>query len=277
MSEVVYTDGSPVGVVPFLTALTDYQKKGVGVDMMLKAVLNVSRLCMLYSSDPADKKSFFKVADTIVECRMLCNFGRPSITLRQGLCVLEKKDKMEFWHWLFAVLSIFLRVPEQLSGDLNYLQKVVFRRWSREKLSFCYRFFKSWSLTCCLLVEMSRRAGLKRAVRDAVTPEERVHANLEMRVSNALIVRTLCDMYVYFKWIPGYTPVRVLEYLCGLASGLIGVWLVWKDTRYVLPPLVKTEHTCQRCGKKDALERAMCALDSEGGGGSEGGASADDG
>jgi hypothetical protein len=276
MSEVMYSIGSPVGVVPFLTALTDYQKKGVGIDMMLKAVLNVARLCVLYSVDPAEKKKFFKIADAIVECRMLCNFGRPGMTLRQGLCAFQKKDYMEFWHWLFTCLSFFLRVPEQLSGDLNYLQKIVFRTWSREKLSFFYRFFKSLSLTCCLLAELTRRSALETAILEAVSPEERIYAKLDLKVSNALIVRTLCDMYVYFKWIPGYDPIKTLEYLCGLTSGLIGVWLVWKDTRYVLPPLTRVVQKCERCGHKQALQRAVCALDSEGGG-SEGGASADDG
>ncbi|KAL7695658.1 hypothetical protein NQL31_002502 [Lotmaria passim] len=281
MSEAVYTNGSPVGVTPFLTALTDYQNKGVGIDMMLKAVLNVSRLCMLYSVNPAEKKKFFKLSDTVVECRMLCNFGRPSITFRQGVHALQKKSYMEFWHWLFTCLSFFLRVPEQLSGDLNFLQKVVFHKWSRQKLSFFYRFFKSWSLTCCLLAELTRRSALKAAIRDAVKPEEHIHARLDLKVSNALIVRTLCDMYVYFKWVPGYEPIKTLEYSCGLTSGLIGMWLVWKDTRYVLPPLTKGIQRCERCGQKHALERAMCVLDSEGGGseggGSEGGASSDDG
>ncbi|KPA81803.1 hypothetical protein ABB37_04073 [Leptomonas pyrrhocoris] len=275
MSEVVYTSGNPVGVVPFLTALTDYQKKGVGVDMMLKALLNVSRLCMLYSTNLGDKRKFFKLADTIVECRMLCNFGRPVMTFHQAMSVLGKRSYMEFWHCLFTCLAFFLRVPEQLSGDMNFLQKVVFRRWSREKLSFCYRFFKSWSLTCGLLAELTRRSALKRAVRSAVTPEENVHTKLELQVSNALIIRTLCDMYVYFKWIPGYEPIKAVEYSCGLASGLIGVLLVWKDTRYVLPPMAKDVQPCERCGHKHALQRAVCVLDSEGGG-SEGGASADE-
>ncbi|KPI87064.1 hypothetical protein ABL78_3876 [Leptomonas seymouri] len=276
MSGAALPSGSPVGVVPFITAVTDYERKGVGVDMMLKTLLNISRLCMLYSTDPMDKKKYFKISDAIVECRMLCNFGRPAITFRKGMEVLKQQQYMQFWHWLFTCLSLFLRVPEQLSGDLNFLQKVVFRRWSREKLSFCYRFFKSWSLTCCLLVELTRRSALRKAVLKAASPEEKVHAKLEVKVSNALIVRTLCDMYVYFKWIPGYKPIKALEYSCGLTSGLIGVWLVWKDTRYVLPPLTNVVPACERCGGKHALQRAMCVLDYEGGG-SEGGEGTEDG
>lgn len=262
------TGSSAVSLVPFLTALGDYQKKGVGVDMVLKSVLNIARLCMLYTDDADSKKKFFTLADTIIACRMLCNFGRPAITLRQGLRVFAMGDRLEMWHWVFSWLSFFLRVPEQLSGDLNYLQKVVFSNWSRETFSFFYRFFKSFSLTCCLMVEVTRRGALRRAVRNAVTPEQKLHADLDVRVSNALTVRTLCDMYVYFKWIPGYQPIKTLEYSCGLVSGIIGVWLVWKDTRYVLPALPPLAESEAVCPNKDALQRAVCVLDSQGDGAS---------
>ncbi|KAG5464478.1 hypothetical protein LSCM1_00668 [Leishmania martiniquensis] len=254
-------------LVPFLVALSDYQKKGVGVDMMLKAALNIARLCMLYSRDAQDKKRYFQLADSIIECRMLCNFGRPALTLRQGLKVFAMKDRMEFWHWAFAWLSLLLRILEQLSGDLNYLQKVVFHHWNRDTFSFFYRFFKSFSLTSCLMLELTRRSVLQRALRDASTPLQRLHAAVELRVSNALMVRTLCEMYVYFKWIPAYHPVKTLEFLCGFVSGVIGVWLVWKDTRYAWPlrPAPAAEMMTQ-CPNKDPLKRAVCVLGSHGDG-----------
>ncbi|KAK7202262.1 hypothetical protein NESM_000297200 [Novymonas esmeraldas] len=276
MTQSSNSDVGSVALAPLLTALGDYQRKGVGVDMILKTVLNIARLCTIYTNDAQDKKRYFQLADTIIECRMLCNFGRSGITLRQGLRVLAMKDRMEFWRWVFTWLSFLLRVPEQLSGDLNYLQKVVFHSWSRETFSFFYRFFKSLSLTCCLMVEITRRAALRRAVRDAVTPLQRLHASLDLRVSNALTVRTLCDMYVYYKWIPAYQPIKTLEFSCGLVSGIIGVWLVWKDTRYVLPPLPAPKVELPTlCPTKHPLKHAVCVLDSQGdgseGGGSEGG------
>lgn len=240
-----------------LDAIISYERKGVGVDMMLKSLLGVARLCMLYSDDPADKKKFFAVADSIIECRMLCNFGRPIMTLRQGLKSLRLKDKLEFWHWLFLVLSYFLRVPEQVSGDFNYLQKVVFHKWSRQRLSFCYRFFKSLSLTCCILSELCRRADLHAGIAAANTVDERERAHLDLTVSNVLMVRTLCDMYVYYKWIPSYKPNETLEYICGSLSGVLGAWLVWKDTRYIRPNVVvpTPAQTAQAIMEKEKFTR----------------------
>ena len=43
-------------------------------------------------------------------------------------------------------------------------------------------------------------------------------------------VRNICDMIVYYQWISWYNPWKHLEYLCGLTSGLMGVYLVWEDT-----------------------------------------------
>ncbi|KAG5490797.1 hypothetical protein JKF63_00919 [Porcisia hertigi] len=268
MSQSSNANDGTVTLVPLLAALSDYQKKGVGVDMMLKAVLNFVRLCMVYSTDVKVKKRYFQLADGIIECRMLCNFGRSPITLRQGMRMFAMKDQMELWRWVFTWLSFFFRVPEQLSGDLNYLQKVVFHKWSRERFSFFYRFFKSLSLTCCLMMELTRRSALQQALRDASTPPQRLHAHLDMRVSNALIVRTLCDMYVYFKWIPCYHPVKTIEFLCGFLSGIIGIWLVWKDTRYLLPPPPGlTPKAATECPNKDPLKHAVCVLDNTGDGG----------
>lgn len=220
--------------VPLVEALGDYQKKGVGVDMALKAVLNILRLQAHYSADPEDKKKFFNAADAVVECRMLCNFGRPLLTLRQGIRSFRSRSCYDFWPWLFLTLSYFLRVPEQLSGDLNYLQKTICHQWSREKLSFCYRFFKSWSLTCCLLTELLEQPHIRSKLARATSDMQARRVKRALRVSNALVVRTLCDMYVYFKWIPSYTPNKTLEFICGFVSGVIGIWLVWKDTRYVI-------------------------------------------
>ncbi|GET93734.1 hypothetical protein, conserved [Leishmania tarentolae] len=278
MSKSSTGNGSSVTLVPFLVALGDYQKKGVGVDMMLKSVLNIVRLCMIYSTDAQDKKRYFHLADVIIECRMLCNFGRPAMTLKQGLKMFAMRDEMTFWHWLFTCLSFFLRVPEQLSGDLNYLQKVVFHSWCRETFSFSYRFFKSWSLTCCLMMELTRRSALQRALRNAATPQQRAHASLEIKVSNALMVRSLCDMYVYFKWIPSYHPIKTIEYVCSFVSGIIGVWLVWRDTRYVLsPPPVTAAETPIPCPDKNALKRAVCVLSSHGDGSEVASGSGEDG
>lgn len=232
--------------VSVLPAMISYQSKGVGVDMMLKSVLGVFRLLMLYRKDKASKEKYYKIVDTIIECRMLGNFGKPVMTLHQSLNKYNKcggglNEKLILFSGLFRTL-------EQFSGDLGFLQKVVMHQWSREKLSFCYRFFKSFSLTLGLIAELSHHHHLSALVRvcgqckqGQTCTEGRCRSTLgrELLVSRALIVRTLCDIYVYYKWLPFYNPNTTLEYICGSISGLIGVWLVWKDDRYphgFIPP-----------------------------------------
>lgn len=235
----VPTTRSSTVTVPLVEALIAYVRKGVGIDMTLKMLLGIVRLCMLYSRDPAGPKKYFDMADTIVECRMLCNFGRPLLTLCLGLKALRKKGTLGVWYWLLNALSYLLRVPEQFSGDLGFMQKIVFSNWSRQKLSFFYRFFKSLSLTCCVAADLLQRPSLQVKAALADTPDSREKAALDLRVCDVLIARTLCDMYVYYKWIPGYTPNRTLEYLSGSFSGVCGMWLVWKDVRYIRPLAVK--------------------------------------
>lgn len=234
--------------VSVLPAMISYQSKGVGVDMILKSILGVFRLLMLYSKDQETKRKYFKVVDTIIECRMLGNFGKPGITFYQGLNKFKRGTGKSLSERLVFASSLF-RTLEQLSGDLGFLQKVMIHSWSREKLSFCYRFFKSFSLTLALVAELIHHSHLVELVRccGECSTDSKVCAagkcrgtlGREVVVSRSLIVRTLCDMYVYFKWLPFYTPNTTLEYICGSISGLIGVWLVWKDDRYpngYIPP-----------------------------------------
>lgn len=255
--------------IRFLDAVVSYQSRGVGVDMVLKSILGVFRLLMLYSKKSKDKAKYFKIVDSIIECRMLCNFGKPGITLYQGIHKYNahlKEEKAQelsssagnqcnsvcstgpntnhctLCEKIFLGSSLF-RTLEQLSGDLGFLQKVVMHQWSREKLSFCYRFFKSFSLTLALIGELIHHARLSQQFRSHRCEDGECYhmgtVKRELLVSRSLIVRTLCDMYVYYKWLPFYTPNTTAEYICGSISGLIGVWLVWKDHRYpkgYIPP-----------------------------------------
>lgn len=209
--------------------LISYQQKGVGVDMALKSILGIFRLAMLYSKNAMTKSVYTKIVDVIIECRMLTNFGRSGFTLYQLNNQMKKSNYIVKAQYIFTYLSYFFRIFEQLSGDLGYMQKVVFRTWSRATLSFYYRFFKSLSLTCALLVELCRSPMVEHRLREATTPQEMCIARRELAVSRVLIVRNLCDMYVYYKWLPNYTPIRTIEYICGMISGMIGVWLVWSD------------------------------------------------
>lgn len=221
-----------------LSALVSYQARGVGVDMALKSVLGVFRLLMIYSKSKEDRQKYFSIVDSIIETRMIGNFGKPALTLYQGVqkfyssvpnashrtCAIERR---------LVLASTLFRTLEQLSGDLGFLQKVVIASWSRERLSFCYRFFKSISLSLSLLAECMTLTAVELKVRTALSCGTKCHQIArEYRLKSILlIVRTLCDLYVYFKWIPSYTPIPTIEFICGSISGLIGVWLVWKDQR----------------------------------------------
>ncbi|EPY31113.1 hypothetical protein STCU_03616 [Strigomonas culicis] len=214
----------------FPALFAEYHKKGVGVDMVLKSFLGIFRLCKLYSRKEEDVNRFAHIADSIVECRMLCNYGRPTMTLVQGFRMYKEKGNMAASAlWLFQTLSLFLRVPEQISGDLGYMQKVVFSNWSRQTFSFFYRFFKSLSLTCCLAADIERHRQLC-AIRGAShCAKELALIRKELAHVRLMTLRTICDMYVYYKWIPRYTPIPTLEYICGMISGMIGVFMVWSD------------------------------------------------
>ena len=47
--------------------------------------------------------------------------------------------------------------------------------------------------------------------------------------SHLFLLRNVCDMIVYFQWIESYRPYKTLEYICGIISGGLGVYLVWAD------------------------------------------------
>lgn len=232
---------------PLLDTIIEYRARSVGVDMVLKCFLNVFRLLGHCSTSTENQEKFLHVTDVILETRMLGNFGKPVLTFYQGL----QKYKN---HWkscsactdskwgtnLCAILcfsSSLFRTLEQFFGDLGFLQKVVVHQWSRKKLSFLFAFFKSFSISLALLTEIINYLALKKKMsrKKFCANGDCHHLGIVARalqVSRALMIRCLCDMYVYYKWIPSYTPNCVLSYLCGFTSGLIGVWLVWKDHRY---------------------------------------------
>ncbi|CCW63246.1 unnamed protein product [Phytomonas sp. EM1] len=255
----MFSDSKNVLLVPFFEAASAYQSKGVGVDMSIKSVLGIIRLLGLYSKDAIWKQRYDKMSDVMVECRMLCNFGRMWITMRQFLQTYRLRGRMGAVYNLFLCLSHLFRIPEQGFGDLSYLQKVIFHHWSRQRLSFFYRFFKSLSLSCCFISEIAHRRSIRKKIAESTTSKERVRFEMDLSVCNAIAVRSLCDMYVYFKWIPGYTPIRTLEYIFGSISGMIGVWLVWKDIRSACPCLPQTERKLGNCTKSssETLEKML--------------------
>ncbi|CCW70047.1 unnamed protein product [Phytomonas sp. Hart1] len=257
----MFSNSKNVQLVPLLEAVSAYQTKGVGVDMSIKSVLGIIRLLGLYSKDTVLKQQYEQMADVMVECRMLCNFARMWITMRQLLQTYRLRCRMGAIYNLFLCLSHLFRIPEQGFGDLSYLQKVVFHHWSRQRLSFFYRFFKSFSLSCCLIAEIAHHRSIQQQISETTNPEKRIRYKKDLNVCNAIAVRSLCDMYVYFKWIPGYTPIPTLEYIFGSISGMIGVWLVWKDIRSTCFCPSQPKRNIQGCTKSssDALETMLVA------------------
>eukprot|EP00388_Colpodella_angusta_P003677 GDKJ01012817.1.p1 GENE.GDKJ01012817.1~~GDKJ01012817.1.p1 ORF type:complete len:139 (-),score=17.11 GDKJ01012817.1:79-438(-) len=51
----------------------------------------------------------------------------------------------------------------------------------------------------------------------------------KLRKSVILLIRNIGDMIIYYQWIENYKPNKVLCSLCGIFSGLVGVYLVWSD------------------------------------------------
>lgn len=47
--------------------------------------------------------------------------------------------------------------------------------------------------------------------------------------STIFFVRNVADIVVYAQWIDSYRPYKTLEYLCGILSGALGVFIVWVD------------------------------------------------
>lgn len=217
----------------------------------MKCIMNIFRTMKWYATSEEEAKLYYQLADAILECRMIGNFGRPLLTVYQAMKrwhgrVAMRRSKLngasvKFCCWCEALslsASLF-RFMEQLSGDLGLLQKIVFHSWSRRKLSWCFAFFKSIAIILALLGEiMTSRVNMQalKRCKQARCKAKRCcnipTLKAALRTSFALIFRCCCDLYVYLKWIPGYEPYPPLTFLCGFISGLIGVGLVWLDVRY---------------------------------------------
>lgn len=242
-----------------LRKIISYQTRSVGIDMVLKCLLNIFRLLAYYSTGLEEQKRYYSVVDAILEARMLGNFGKPTLTFYQAVnkygSFLETNNKLRRGSRLSSLCataclaSALLRTLEQFFGDLGFLQKVVVHHWSRQTFSFYFAFFKSFSILLMLLAETIKYFGLRKSLAE-VGPCRRGHCHnlgsirAELQRSTAIIIRSICDMYVYCKWIPSYTPNPVLAYLCGFTSGLLGVWLVWKENGH--PTGCIEEYPCER-------------------------------
>ena len=53
---------------------------------------------------------------------------------------------------------------------------------------------------------------------------------LEAINSAIVAVRCLCDMYIYYRWIPSWQPPDVWQFSAGMVSAVLGIWLVLEET-----------------------------------------------
>lgn len=49
-------------------------------------------------------------------------------------------------------------------------------------------------------------------------------------MSGIVVTRCLCDMYIYYKWIPSWQPPEALQYSAGIVSAVLGIYLVLDET-----------------------------------------------
>ena len=221
--------GSPTGrtALPVSIALERYLSKAVGRDMMLKTIVYFLRLATVYTN-PNSKDQLEVLQNlilNIVDSRMLGNQWKYIGTGRGTAVSFLSRGATEVLPWLFATLTLFFRSFEQLFGDLGYAQKNWMSQWSRARLSWHYKFWKSMSLTCSAIAELIKIIKYQQHIRvlrrnihtPAATPIESSAPQLpsidvetavsEMNMSQVFLFRNVCDMIVYYVWIeslPGH-------------------------------------------------------------------------
>ncbi|ORC85577.1 uncharacterized protein TM35_000341890 [Trypanosoma theileri] len=215
-------------VVPFCESVDAYVKKGTGIDIALKAMLGMSRLVSIHGSCEETRENYAQFARAVVNCRMLINHFRYLTSFMNAVDVYKKREGPVL-PWLLLIGSFFFRSLEQVFGDLNYYQMVCMHHWNRTRLSLGYWFFKSLSLTCGFLHELLRmKSALTSPQWKKRTPKERSEF---LKAEIISLTRYICDMIVYYQWVPWYNPNKTLQYFCGALCGSLGSYTFWKETQ----------------------------------------------
>ncbi|KAG8346922.1 hypothetical protein TRVL_02253 [Trypanosoma vivax] len=213
-------------LVSYCDSVSFFVKKGVGLDLIFKVTLGIVRLIALHARDETLRDIYTKFSLRIINCRMLANHFRYLISFDSAVKAFTTEGAPTFHRVLLGMCSL-LRSFEQICGDFNYYQMTFMRHWSRKRLSFCYWFFKSLSLTCGLLDELLllRMEVASREWRSK-TPEERT---TYLKTSAISITRYLLDMLVYYQWVPCYNPYKTLQYLSAITSGSLAIYVASKE------------------------------------------------
>lgn len=163
-----------------------YIRKMAGVDFLVKLLGYIVRFKILsLSANPtanAVPLDFHKkLLGSIVESRMLSNAGKSPSTFLSATKLAETPEDFANKDnntkvpascecpWLPSVaslssaspiklisyLALLCRTLEQISSDGGYLARYMFTSWNRDQLTLEYKRWKSVSLTCLLIVEIS--------------------------------------------------------------------------------------------------------------------------
>ena len=73
--------------------------------------------------------------------------------------------------------------------------------------------------------------------RDARFPKNRHDAIMLAHIppseawkSAIIAVRSACDMYIYYRWIPQWNPPEFWMYSAGVVSAVLGIYLIWDES-----------------------------------------------
>jgi hypothetical protein len=233
-----------------LDTVAHYRLKYIGVDMCLKALCYFVRMLQLYTKDAAASERYGRLIMSIIDARMLFNTWKYFGTAKLAAKAYRAFDAASAGKSLLTLASFSFRSCEQVAGDLGFVQKNwLTAEWDRYRIAWHYKMNKCGALACCAALEVLKiRAALAErrsspATLDAgslaaspcgttpVVPQARRErkAEAELRRSYIFLVRNVCDLIVYMQWVPWYRPPKTLEFACGMASGAMGVYIVWVD------------------------------------------------
>lgn len=230
-----------------LDKLCVFQSKGFAVDMCMKSVVYLARLLnvLVGKHDLELRDRLETLVLSIIDFRMLVNAWRYVNTFKCFVETMLHRNEYPPSMVLCMALMFWFRTFEQIWGDLGYLQKNAIPSLRRERTSWHFKFNKSISLTFAACLEMLRIFRYRNLRSDHIdqhssptnitSPNEHsdseVDYDREIFKSSVFLFRNVLDMIVYYQWIPWYRPWKWLSYSCGTVSGVLGVYMIWEDTK----------------------------------------------
>eukprot|EP00759_Apiculatamorpha_spiralis_P031825 PhF_6_TR3358/c0_g1_i3/m.4772 len=213
--------------------------ESTGRDMCFKVACYIARLTHVTSTDTDLQTKSKVLGDRIADTRTLINVFRYIVSFREVLRFVKTVDvRTVTAEECTGFLCVGFRACEQLSGDISYARRYELTTsptLAPARLSWHYKFYKSWSLLFGAITEVLKVRKLKAALRVAVAKARSENDGLRCTAlvkefqskvfqSFVTVFRCCCDMIIYFQWIESYNPNIKLAHLCGLFSGICGVY-----------------------------------------------------